>query len=742
MKLRSEKSLRWCVCIALALLACAAYWRVRHADFVQWDDGEFVAENERIQRMTVETLCDIFRVTPKLGPQASAQYVPLTLLSFAVEHRLFGLNPFYYHLNNVLVNACNVVLVFWLIIVLLRGHSALTKGQVDEHGAVSARSISFVAFVTALFFAVHPLHVESVAWVSERKDVLCTFFYLLSMLLYEKASRRRSWLWSLMVLVSGCCALLSKPMAVTLPVALLLQDHLMGRALNMRRMVNKVPLLFAAGALACINGYTQKSAGALSIYRVADWHYNAIVAAKGVVFYLQKCFFPLNLSAVYPAPKLVGYLDPDTLMAVLVVLLLVALAAMTWRTRRLLSFCILFFGVTLAPMSQLLPTGMAVAAADRFFYLPSLGLFLLLAWLLDLVRQARHGQSLACLLVAGLGLMWLALTIERTGIWRNSFTLWADTARKAPHSDTVLNNLGIMLAHQGKPAEARIMYERSLALATNSYALINLGLLNLREGNTNAARELLNLCEALDPTKFETRYARAALEFNLTNYVEASSYLASLADERPLAMHIRLRLGAVYMLMAQTNKAIAALRQALDQPKQGAGLYLEIGQLYEQSGDTALADEMYQQGLAKFPRQPPLLYRHGVALSKLGKHQEAISQFMQHLAVQSNNWDAWSNLALCYRQIGATSNAIEASRRAVASQSASAEALYNHACIEAYAGNVDQAIAALRLALTKRASLRAQALRDPDFAALRSNADFRAIVGAAQESSQPGSVQD
>jgi len=488
----------------------------------------------------------------------------------------------------------------------------------------------------------------------------------------------------------------------------------MGRALNMRRMVNKVPLLFAAGALAYINGYTQKSAGALSVYRVADWHYNAIVAAKGVVFYLHKCFFPLDLSAVYPAPKLVGYLDPDTLMAVLVVVLLVALAAMTWRTRRLLSFCILFFGVTLAPMSQLLPTGMAVAAADRFFYLPSLGLFLLLAWLLDLVRQSRHGQGLACLLVAGLGLMWLVLTIERTGIWRNSFTLWADTARKAPNSDTVLNNLGIMLAHQGKPAEARMMYERSLALATNSYALINLGLLNLREGNTNAARELLSLCEALDPTKFETRYARAALEFNLTNYVEASSYLASLADERPLAVHIRLRLGAVYMLMAQTNKAIATLRQALNHPKQGAGLYLEIGQLYEQSGEFILADKMYEQGLAKFPMQSNLLYRRGVAFSKSGKQHEAINYFTMHLSIHSNNWDAWSNLALSHKAVGEVDRAVECSGKAAAASGASPEVLYNHACMLVAAQRNKEALTILTNAFARAPRLYGPSLKDED----------------------------
>jgi Tfp pilus assembly protein PilF len=359
-----------------------------------------------------------------------------------------------------------------------------------------------------------------------------------------------------------------------------------------------------------------------------------------------------------------------------------------------------------------------VSAADRFFYLPSVGLFLLLALLLDVLRQSVHGRTLAYCLVLGTSLIWLTLTIERTGVWRNSFLLWADTARKTPNSDVALNNLGIVLAHQGRPAEARIMYERSLSVATNSYALINLGLLNLREGNTNVARDLLMLGEALDPAQFEIRYARAALEFNLTNYVAAEQYLLALTQQRPLATHLVMRLGAVYMMMAQTNKAIAALRKALGSHKEGAGLYLEIGQLYEYNGEFLLADGIYEQGLSKFPQEPSLLYRRGVTLCNLGKEHEAIKCFTTHLSMCSNNWDAWSNLALAHRALGDLGQAVAYSERAMAAAGTSPEILYNHACLLVAAQREREAFTVLTNAFLRAPRLRQQSLLDQDLRAL------------------------
>lgn len=715
----SSTRLRVLLSVLLAVLACVAYTRLRHAVFVQWDDGEFVAENERIQRLTPETIVDIFRVNPKLGPQSSGQYVPLTLLSFALEHRFFGLDPFVYHLDNVLLNACNTLFVFWLVLLFRKGNPAAFARPPDESADAQARSATFTAFVAALFFAVHPLHVESVAWVSERKDVLSVFFYLLAMLLYEAGCRRQRRLWHLLAFLSGVCALLSKPMAVTLPVALVLQDYLMGRAITAKRLMDKAPLVVAAGVLALVTAYTQRTSGALQPHRVADWRYNLLMVPRGILFYLEKAFFPVNLSALYPAPNMIGYLDPDTVLAVAASVLGLAVAAVTWRRLRVVAFCIVFFGVALLPVSQLVPSGVAVAAADRFFYLPSVGVFLLLAWLLDLLRTGRHGRTLAYLLAGGLALPWLALTVERTGTWLDSYALWADTARKTPNSDTVLNNFGLVLAQRGRVREAEMMYHRSLAVGSNSYALVNLGMLRLRLGDTNAARAYLAEAERLDPAKFEMRYARAAFEFNVTNYAAAREYLLPLTLERPLADNLQVRLGAVYVMLAQTNKAIAAMRKALEGGKQGPKLYIEAGQLYEQNGEYYLADEVYRQGLAKFAGQPQLLYRRGVVLSRLGRHSDAISQFTAHLAVQSNNWDAWSNLALACKAADDIERAVEASVRAAAGAPRSPEILYNHACILVAANRFDDAFDALTNAFAFMPGLRDPALADNDLAPLR-----------------------
>ena len=431
-----------------------AFWNVSHAGFVNYDDPAYVSANPIVQSgLTAENVRWAFTTFHY------SNWHPLTWLSYMTDCQLFGMNPLSFHLVNLAFHMANTLLVFVLL--------QRVTGNLWPSAIVAA------------FFSWHPLHVESVAWISERKDVLSTFFVLLTICAYaayaEYAKHRRAG-WYLSTLVLFLLALMSKAMAVTVPFLLLLMDVWpLGRlnftspgwARSVRQLIfEKVPL-FVLSLAASLATFLAQGDAVMTTSHLGLTHRleNAVVSYAR---YLGKTFWPADLAVFYPHPTggwsilLIGG-SAGLLLGISV------LSVLTVRKRPYLFTGWFWFLGTLIPVIGLVQVG-SQSIADRYMYLPSIGLFIAIAWgVRDLVKAFRLpplplalGTS-AALLACGL------VTFRQVRVWQDSFTLFSHAERVTPPNIVTLNNLIVELLARGRVAEADARIDTALRLFPREY---------------------------------------------------------------------------------------------------------------------------------------------------------------------------------------------------------------------------------------------------------------------------------
>ncbi|HMI31776.1 MAG TPA: hypothetical protein VK527_08550, partial [Candidatus Limnocylindrales bacterium] len=398
----------------VALATAAAFAPAVHNGFTDWDDPAYVTENLDIRDLTLPGLKAMFTTI------LEGNYQPLTVASFAVDYHFWKLNPKGYHITNIALHVAGTVAVFWFILLL-----------------TGSRELSLI---TSLFFGIHPLHVESVAWVSGRKDVLYALFYIaacISYVLWTRRHRGRA-LYYAGALLLFVLALLSKGMAASLPAALIAIDFYLGRKPTAKTLfVEKAPFIVIAVAFGAIAVVAQSKQGAIQDLASFAFYERILFACYGISAYLVRAILPLQLSAFYPYPlkaggslPLVYYLAPLFVLAVLIAVV------RSMRGGRVIAFGALFFLVNVALVLQLFPIGSAVIA-DRYTYLSFVGVGLAIAavyrWL---VRSALSRQialrTAVTVLVAVCGVLALFATRARCEIWKDNVTLWTDVLGRYP----------------------------------------------------------------------------------------------------------------------------------------------------------------------------------------------------------------------------------------------------------------------------------------------------------------------
>jgi tetratricopeptide (TPR) repeat protein len=402
---------RWFVpLICLLAVTMAAYVPALRCGFVNIDDDVMLSNNPLVRSLSAEN------ITAMLTRPQAGMYHPLVTFSYAVEYHFFGLNPVAFHATNILLHCLNAVLVFWLVCVLF--------------------SDGFAALVAALLFALHPVHVESVAWISERKDVLYAFFFLGSLIAYGYYRRSGTTGRYAVSVALFTMSLLAKPMALSLPVVILLVDLLQGRRDFKKMAVEKVPYLalaLAAGAVALGSHYAHSQAVAGAAFSLP---HNALNAVFNLVFYVGKVMYPDRLAAFYPySTKFPPGISPAHIAAVAVAVALAVAVAGLWKRSRCAAFGPLFFGVTVFPVLQFVPVGQEIPA-DRYMYLPSLGLYmtfgLAAAWFYRSGR--RRARIVTLLLIAAVTVMLASATRQQVRVWRDSLSLWTATISRYPEA--------------------------------------------------------------------------------------------------------------------------------------------------------------------------------------------------------------------------------------------------------------------------------------------------------------------
>src|SRR5881409_3103620 len=446
----------WLVPVLIALVTVAAFLPVLQNQFVSWDDDENFLDNPHYRGLGWSPLRWMW--TTHQG-----HYIPLTWMTLGLDYLLWGMNPVGYHLMSLLLHAANAVAFFFVV------RRILTRAlpSLSERGHALTVSAGFAALV----FAIHPLRVESVAWATERRDVLSGLFYLVTILMYlracERGARGRGSYWlSVAVFV---CALLSKSMVVNLPVVLLILDvyplRRLGGAVGWwsaparRVYVEKIPFVLLAAVASAVALMAQLSHDTMvSVVQLSGLGRLA-VSVYGLSFYLWKTVAPVNLSPLYELPPTVNPWAPPFLLSYGLVVAITALVLALRRPLPGLLAAWVAYVVVLLPVLGIFQSGPQIAA-DRYTYLASLGWAILVSAgvLSHWRRRPFLFTGLAACVLFGLGI----LTWNQVQVWRDSEKLWTHALATYPKSSIAENNLGNVRADQSKLAEAIEHYRQAL----------------------------------------------------------------------------------------------------------------------------------------------------------------------------------------------------------------------------------------------------------------------------------------
>jgi protein O-mannosyl-transferase len=379
------------------------------ANFVNWDDGDYAYNNIFIRTFNLK---DIF-TTPVQG-----NYHPLTMLTLAINYQVSGLNPWSYHLLNIIFHLINSILVFNFILQLSKGNR-------------------LIAFTTSVLFAIHPMHVESVAWVAERKDVLYTLFFVAGLSSYVKfvdTRQRKHYFFALGLMI---LSLLSKPAAVVFPMVLFAIDFLRKREFTVGVMLEKIPFLLPAIAMGGLTYLTQKSVGAAK--NLFPFGKQMLLGFYGIMAYFIKMIFPFNLSNFYPFPAITAEFTGEYYVAPVFSVLLAILFYYSYKRERVIAFGIAFYLINLILVLQFLGVGSAVIA-ERYTYVSYIGPFFIFGSILFYIAKSYKSYVN---IVIGISIIFAGLTFKQAITWKDSRNMWTQAIKNTPSYTAFLNMAAI-----------------------------------------------------------------------------------------------------------------------------------------------------------------------------------------------------------------------------------------------------------------------------------------------------------
>ena len=404
--------------IMLFLISVIAFSPMVNNDFIMtWDDGVYIFKNPLLQDLSWKGIQNIFSYGDDFQKLIN-NYHPLTILSLAINYKVSGFSPASYHTTNMIIHGLNAVFAFLFIYLLCR------------------RRI-WPALVSGLLFAIHPMHVESVAWISERKDVLYTFFFLTGLVAYLKY-REDEKIWKLgLALLFFIFSCLSKAMAVPFPFVLLLIDYFQRRKFSWKLLIEKIPFFLIALAIGLMSVYLQ-STSAINKFEIFTLFQRIMHASYGFLAYLLKFINPSDLSAYYPYPAITAtgllplFFRIAPYVCIVVIALLIWVSTRKGEIPRAVIFGILFYFFTIALVLQFISVG-KVIMADRYSYIPYIGLSFIIGMLIDYYINKKSslkyiGYGLAAVTLM-MSIVFSFMTYERTKVWKDDITLWSDALR-------------------------------------------------------------------------------------------------------------------------------------------------------------------------------------------------------------------------------------------------------------------------------------------------------------------------
>ena len=575
---------------ALAALTIALFWSLRTADFIRLDDPGYVQTNPYVNAGFSTSALAWAWTTGH-----AANWHPLTWMSHMLDVEMFGLWAGGHHLTNVVLHALNSALLFLLLY--------RTTGLIGRSAIVAA------------LFAAHPMHVESVAWIAERKDVLSTLFWLLTMLAYVAWSKRPAAGRYLLICLCLTAGLLSKPMLVSLPFVLVLFDlwplgRWNGTLGGLRpRILEKLPLFALAVASSIVTLVVQQRGGAMTTLDLLPLTTRVANAAVAYARYLGKLFWPADMAIFYPYRE-----DLPTWWALASLAILLALSVVAYRARRDRPYVTtgwFWFAGTFVPVIGLIQVG-TQAIADRYTYVPYIGAFIALVWAGAAFTSKLRVPAAAAGAVAAVAIAACAvLTVAQVSVWQSNATVWRHAVAVTTGNYVALNEVGMLVAAEGRHIDALQYFEQS-SRAKPEFAEVrnNLGLTYIQIGRLQDALTEYERALRLKPSFPEAEHNYGFALMSAGRLEEAERHFRKSIQLRPEFPSAYNNLGMLLASQSRLDEAIAAFKEAVRLDPQNAHPRFLLGMAYGAGGRLADAANAFTEVLRLDPN-------HGAAKDAL-----------------------------------------------------------------------------------------------------------------------------
>jgi tetratricopeptide (TPR) repeat protein len=624
-KSKSSISVHFWSLAAIVVVVALAFLPSLQNGFLDWDDQPNVVANPNLKEINSQSLKWMFTTF------LSGHYHPLTWLSLAIDYRTWRLDPLGYHLGNLVLHGLNAVLFYLLFVTLIRVRSSQD----------TIPRIWPPALVATLFFAIHPLRVESVAWITERRDVLSAFFLLVSILAYlrfasdnETRWRWNRWYW--LALAAFFFSLLSKAWGITLPIVLLVLDvYPLGRlrlarasanggSITSALLVEKVPFVVLSAAFTMTAFFAQRGS-AMHLVRDHGPLDRAMQAAYGLCFYPLKTIWPVSLSPLYLLKNAFDPFTPENIACLVVFvavtsLLIAKRKAWPWALAAWVSYVVI-----VSPVLGLAQSGQQIVA-DRYTYLSCIP-FAILVGLGAMAYQRRRERLNASTFVKALSLVLVlggvtalgALTYRQCRVWNSDRTLW----------------------------------EHAIKLDGGNYvALYNRGVVRMNEGDSKGALEDFDAAIALEPLYHDAYVNRGNTLSRVQRPEAAMNDYAKALDIDPDDESVLFNRGLVLVGMGRFEEAIDDLLRALESDSNNATMMVELGAAYQLTGDRERALSYFDRAIEKDEANPYYLFRRGFLYHEMGKPELAISDLDRALTLEPNNPNSRFNRAVVRAETG------------------------------------------------------------------------------------------
>ncbi len=574
-------------------------------DFTNWDDPDYVTENPHIIKMNGRSLNTIFT------EGIAANYHPLTMLSLAFNYQISELDAGSYHAVNLLLHLLCTFFVFLFIYHL---------NDRKPYGAL------FVAFL----FGVHPMHVESVAWIAERKDVLYGMFFMAGLVTYVKYLKNKlNNKYLIYTLILFICSGLSKPTAVMFPIILLLVDFYHSRKWDTKAIVEKIPFFLFALFIGWKTYSIQAgvAVGATEQYSLLQ---RISFASYGTIAYLWKMIVPINMSTFYPYPDIKNL---PIIFKVAPFLASALAAAVLWSTRKtkVFFFGFFFYLIINALTLQFLTVGRAIIS-DRYTYIPYVGIFFIFGYFLDKLIERKNEKpfdgyfNIAKVALPVIGVAFMVLSFMQTKVWKNSDTLWTNVKNIFPDDPTSYNNLGNYYYNTDK--------------------------------NAPKALEYLGKALSLDPRFYDAYISRGKIYRQTKKLDLAMADYSKAVAIKPNDASVYNNRGNVYFSMNRLDEAIKDYHKVLEiQPNDSRSLG-NLGAVYARQKNFPEALKYLDKAIMLNPGYVDAYVNRGVIYSQMKKHQQAIDNYTTHLKYRNDNSQAYFWRAQDYQKLGKNQNAI------------------------------------------------------------------------------------